>query len=310
VRIPAEHPWKLKAHLISTQFNALQPECVSLHYVPYAYNNKGLPFALLTSLIPLRHQARWEITAHELWVDPSFSLRYRILSKLQRLIFLRLCAKLDPEIVHVTNSCYQSQLEQCGIKSSILPLFSSIPLCPLQSPIRAVESQWTFVIFGSINRDWHPTQLLERIEIARDVHGIRTCRFLSIGNIGNYGAKLWDSLNALPYPAFEFSRLGVLPEERVSKQLQLADFGICIVPSGLIGKSSAVAAMLAHGLPIIISRLSSGCDSLHEDLRRSGKFILADSSFVESLGAAQSYPPEDQLSDTTNRFVRALSLDG
>ena len=308
LRISADHPWRLKAKLIKAQLDTLQPQWISLHYVPYAYNAKGLPFALLSSLLPLRHRARWEITAHELWVDPSSSLRYRVLSKLQRLILLRLCAKLKPAIVHVTNHGYQSQLEQCGIKSSILPLFSSIPLIPLQSPVRAAESQWTFVIFGSINRDWLPEQLLEQIEIARDVHGIRACRFLSIGYIGSYGAKLWDSLNTLPYPAFEFSRLGVLPTERVSQQLQLADFGICIVPSLLIGKSSAVAAMLAHGLPIIISRLSLGCDSWHQDLCRSGKYILADSSFVKNLGAAQSYPPEDQLADTTNRFVRALGL--
>ena len=308
VRIPAEHTWKLKAKLIKAQFEVLQPEWISLHYVPYAYNAKGLPFALISSLLPLQYRARWEIMAHELWVDPGSSLRNRVLSWLQRLIFLRMCAKLRPAVVHVTNHGYQAQLSQNHVTTSILPLFSSIPLCPLPSPSKRSVSQWTFVVFGSINRDWHPDQLLEQIEIARGVHSIQSCHFVSVGNIGDYGATLWDSLRALPFPAFSFSRLGLLPAEDVSEQLQLADFGICVAPSLLIEKSSAVAAMLAHGLPMIISRLSPGCELWHQALRGSGKYILLDSSFVQSLGVAQKFQPDNQLDDTANRFAEALRL--
>jgi len=308
VRIPVVHPWKLKAKLIKEQLDALRPVNISLHYVPYAYNAKGLPVGLITSLLPLRIGYRWDITAHELWVDPSSNFRNRFLSRLQRMILLRLCRRLKPVTVHVTNYQYQSQLAKYNIKSSILPLFSSIPFFPLLVPNYQAESQWTFVLFGSINRDWHPEQLLEQIELARKVLGIQSCRFISVGNIGDYGAKLWKSLQNLPYPDFEFLSLGLLSAADVSEQLQLADFGICVSPSLLIGKSSSVAAMLAHGLPIIISRLSAGCEPWHEDLKRTGKYILLDSLFVESLGAARKYQPEDQLANTSKRFVSALSL--
>jgi glycosyltransferase involved in cell wall biosynthesis len=308
IRIPAVHPWMLKAKLIKEQLVSLRPVNISLHYVPYAYNAKGLPVGLLTSLLPLRIGYRWDITAHELWVDPSSNFCNRLLSKLQRMILLRLCRRLEPVSVHVTNHQYQRQLAKCNIKSSILPLFSSIPLCPLLVPPYRTESQWTFVLFGSINRDWRPEQLLEQINLARRVHGIQSCRFISVGNIGDYGAKLWKSLQNLPYPDFEFLSLGMLSAADVSEQLQLADFGICVSPSLLIGKSSSVAAMLAHGLPIIISRLSAGCEPWHEDLKRSGKYILLDSLFVESLGAVRKYQPEDQLANTSKRFVSALSL--
>lgn len=309
IRIPANLPWKLKAKLINLQLDALQPECISLHYVPYAYNAKGLPFALLNTLLPLRYRYQWEITAHELWVDPSSNLRNRVLSKLQRMIFLHLCSKLNPIAIHVTNRQYQSQLGKYSIEASILPLFSSIPLCPLSVPPNRSESQWTFVLFGSINRDWHPEALFNQIEIARKFHGILSCLFISVGNIGNYGAKLWDSFHGLNYPAFEFLRLGLLSAEDVSEQLQLADFGICVVaPSLLIEKSSSVAAMLAHGLPVIVSRLSSGCEPWHEELKRSGKFILLDPTFVQNLGSANRYPPVQQLEDTAKRFVSSLNL--
>jgi hypothetical protein len=177
-------------------------------------------------------------------------------------------------------------------------------------PTKRSGSEWIFVLFGSINRDWRPDQLLEQIEVARQVHGIQSCRFISVGNIGDYGSKLWDSFQDLSFPAFEFLRLGLLSAEDVSEQLQMADFGICVVaPSLLIEKSSSVAAMLAHGLPVIISRLSSGCESWHQELRRSGKYILLDSMFVQSLGSAQRYPPVRQLEDTAKRFISALNLD-
>jgi hypothetical protein len=129
-----------------------------------------------------------------------------------------------------------------------------------------------------------------------------------VGNIGEYGSSLWDSLAASSYPAFSFSQLGQLPAECVSEQLQHADFGIAVMPSLLVDKSSAVAAMVSHGLPVIISRLSHNCDQWHQSLQRTGHFILLDSSFASALGSASKYPPVDTLDITANQFVRDLQL--
>ena len=237
VRISAQYSWKEKKKLVKAQIEHFQPEWISLHYVPYAYNAKGLPFAFLDCVLPLHSLAKWELAVHEISVDPSTSLRYRILSTLQRFVFRRLCSRLKPAVVHVTNTPYQSALKQYALKAEILPLFSSIPYHPLSSPPSRPDSQWNFVLFGAINPDWQPEQLLEKIELARLAHGIHSCQFVSIGRISDYAANLWDSLHTLSYPAFTFSRLGLLPADRVSKLLQLADFGICVVPDLLIEKS-------------------------------------------------------------------------
>lgn len=308
IRIPSRFSWRLKKKLIKSQLESLRPEWVSLHYVPYAYNAKGLPFSFLNSLLPLRDLSKWEITAHELWVDPTSSLRHHVLSILQRRIFHRLYLRLRPVVVHVTNQAYQSELSKHSIQSSLLPLFSNI--LPFQLPVKPKRSvsQWNFILFGAINPDWKPDDLLEQIEIARCVHGIQTCNFVSVGRISDYAAHLWDSLQSLPYPAFRFKRLGLLPAERVSEQLQLADFGICVVPDVLIEKSGSVAAMLRHGLPIIISRLSIGSEMWQQELRRRGHYILLDSSFVQTIVTASKYDPIDQLNDTTLRFLEALQL--
>ena len=307
-RLPSRMPWRVKTNLLKAELKALNPHWISFHYVPYAYHRKGLPLGLLWCLASVRRSAQWLIMAHELWVAPNPGLRNRLLSTLQKWIARLLFAMVSPRVVHVTNHAYQAMLSGCGIESRILPLFSAIPFARGVPTADHPASQWTFVLFGAINRDWSHEPLLQQIESARVRHGIEACRFVSVGNIGEYGSSLWDSLAASSYPAFSFSRLGQLPAERVSEQLQHADFGIAVMPSLLVDKSSAVAAMVSHGLPVIISRLSHNCDQWHQSLQRTGHFILLDSSFASALGSASKYPPVDTLDTTASQFLRDLQL--
>jgi hypothetical protein len=48
--------------------------------------------------------------------------------------------------------------------------------------------------------------------------------------------------------------LGELPAPELSVLLQGLDFGIATSPWSVIGKSGTVAAMLEHGLPVIVTR--------------------------------------------------------
>jgi hypothetical protein len=306
IRLAAKTSWFARSRLIKDQVCALSPDLISFHYVPFAYHSKGLPIALLIALFPIRHLVKWEITAHELWVDPSFSLPYRALSFLQRFLIIVLCKMLQPVDVHVTNFWYQRQLKSLSIKSSILPLFSNIPYCPLPALSTRPGKIWNFIVFGSVNRDGLPHKLFQQIEIGRRTYGIETCHFVSVGAISPQGAEVWDSLQALPYTKFKFSRLGILSSREVSEQLQLADFGICVTPSIVVDKSASVAAMLGHGLPVIISRLIPGFDEWHQDLVRRGTFILLNSLFIKNIGISKRYPPSKQLDDTAARFICSL----
>ena len=305
-RFSSRLPWSVRRDFLKAEILALNPDWISFHYVPYAYNLKGLPLGLLRCLDAVKSQAQWQIMVHEIWVDPSTGLRNRLLSTLQQWIARRLFAILRSHVIHVTNHGYQSMLAGRGIESRILPLFSSIPLSPSVSPAASLGVQWSFVLFGSINRDWSPEPLLQQIEIARIHNQIESCRFISVGNIGDHGAVLWDSLATSKYPAFTFSRLGELSANLVSEQLQRSDFGIAVIPSLLLGKSSSVAAMVSHGLPVIISRLSQNCDHWHQSLQRTGHFILLDSSFPSALASASKYPPVNTLEATARQFVRDL----
>lgn len=307
-RLSSLLPWSVRTERLKADLDSLNPDWISLHYVPYAFHPKGLPLRLLNCLKAVKTTAKWQIMAHELWVDPSVGLSNRLLSKLQQLILRRIFSRLRPHKIHVTNHLYQTILSDCGIESNILPLFSSIPFSPCISHHDQKNSLWTFVLFGSINHDWKPEPLLKQIETARQLHEIKLCRFVSVGNIGEYGAILWDSLASTSYPAFTFSRLGELPAGLVSEQLQNADFGIAVVPSDLVGKSSSVAAMISHGLPVIISRLTPNCEQWHQLLVSSGHYLLLDSSFVSAVGTSEKYPPGNNLEDIARQFIRDLKL--
>jgi hypothetical protein len=56
------------------------------------------------------------------------------------------------------------------------------------------------------------------------------------------------------YPDFGFKKLGELSAARISQYLRNLDFGIAATAWLLIGKSGATAAMLDHGLPVMVTR--------------------------------------------------------
>ena len=85
-RLSSRLSWTVKTDLLKAEIQALNPDWISFHYVPYAYNLKGLPLGLLRGLGAVKSSAQWQIMTHELWVDPSSGLRNRLLSTLQQWI--------------------------------------------------------------------------------------------------------------------------------------------------------------------------------------------------------------------------------
>ncbi|MFN9546612.1 MAG: hypothetical protein ACK6AD_06035 [Cyanobacteriota bacterium] len=306
LRFSSAFPWRLRSNALRAEINDFKPDWISLQYVPFAFHSKGLPFCLIQCLASVKYHCKWHVMVHELWVDPSQSIRHRLLYYLQRQIFRLLCIILHPRLVHTSNHWYQGLLSSVGVKSALLPLFSNIAYVPVVSLKKTPTQDWTFLFFGAINMDWQPEELFHQIEIARRKKSILSCKFVSVGNLGDYGTKLWDSFEQYSSPAFQFFRFGKLSQEIISEHLQKADFGISVSPSHLIDKSSSTAAMLSHGLPVIITRLTPDCNEWHAQLKKSGKFILLDDTFLDSLLTTKRYPPRDILEDTATVFLQSL----
>jgi hypothetical protein len=294
--------------LFASAIKSFSPDYISLQYVPYSFDKKGFPLALLRCLGPARHVASWHIMAHELWLSPGGRTRDAIIGFIQKLIGLYIFRYLRPRSIHTSNWWYSKLLEKSGIPSSVLPIFSNIPFCPSHLEARN-PSEWKFLLFGSINRDWKHQELLCRIEVARQFFSIKQVSLVTVGNIGDYGAHIWSAImNDQSYRHFHFCSLGELSPESISAELQKATFGISVTPSHLVQKSGSVAAMLSHGLPVIVSRVSPGCDKWHQFLKSSGRFILLDDSFESSLGSVSHFPPASNLEDTATQLISDLDL--
>ena len=83
-------------------------------------------------------------------------------------------------------------------------------------------------------------------------NGKRIC-LLSLGRLGAAGRDIWEKLKCA-YPDLALPVLGEQPAEVVSIIMQTADFGVAASPWDLIGKSGSAAAMVEHGLPVIVTR--------------------------------------------------------
>jgi hypothetical protein len=121
------------------------------------------------------------------------------------------------------------------------------------------------------------------------------------------GEALWDSLQAR-YPRFAFSRLGVRSASVVSAFLQTIDLAISPTPWNLTGKSSAVASLLEHGVPVVVNR--PAIDYGLRDVAESTDPLLIplDQWLPDRLRSLQRDPPKERLSGITAAFLRSLSV--
>ena len=311
LRLPYTSPWRARNIILAAELERFKPDWISLQYVPYAFNKKGLPWPLFACLRAVRPLAKWHVMAHELWVDADVSLKNRLLAATQAQLLRWLLTYLNASLVHTSNSYYTNLFTSIGKHASILPLFSSIPIQPQLAAKPSSLVDWTFVFFGTIHPEWDPQSILDPLERAALKGALSSVSFISIGGAGEHGKALWKKLAHTTPPWMQFKQLGMLPSSEISIQLQQADFGITTTPSHLLGKSASVAAMLAHGLSVIVPRVEKISGPWHQELLADDRFVLLDSKFCERLIQRRRQVhlkngADHQLSATTEQFLQAL----
>src|SRR5690606_16837539 len=122
--------WKkrlLRAQCFIDNFN---PDWLSLQFVPFSFNKKGLPLGLAGKLKKLGKDRSWHIMFHELWVGMihTTSIRRKALSLIQRKLIKHLADTLKPNIIHTHTHIYKIKLAEKGIIASLMPLFGNIPV--------------------------------------------------------------------------------------------------------------------------------------------------------------------------------------
>jgi hypothetical protein len=166
---------------------------------------------------------------------------------------------------------------------------------------------WLGLFFGALHSDWKSEPLVGTLIRAARLAHKRICLVLA-GRPGAPGEAIWKNLQRDYRHDIVFVKFGEQPAETISALMQIADFGISASPWQLIGKSGAAAAMLDHGLPVIVSRddfqprIAPGLPPSSDPL-----FHLCDASLESKLMAGlKKSPPRPRLSEITAQFCRLL----
>ena len=268
-RLPACLPLPERIDRAAARLKEFRPDWASFQMVCYGYHPKGLLFGLNRHLPRLAAAwENWHVTFHELWIGfhKGALWKHRLVGALQRRSIKRAVRILRPKLVQTSTPLFRALLGTIGIEASVLPLPGNIAVEPetgfewfleiLGEPGKAVvpeerKRHLAGGFFGAIYPNWNPEPFFSSLRAVVAKTGQKVSIF-SAGRIGG-GEEIWKQLPAV-YPDFRFHKLGELSFGRVSQYLQNLDFGMAATSWLLIGKSGATAAMLDHGLPVMVTR--------------------------------------------------------
>lgn len=316
-RLSSDTPWKKRIAILQAIIDDFRPDWVSLQYVPHGFDQRGLPFGFPRLLSLLRGDFQWHIMFHELWIgeEPGYSPLQKVIGWFQKRIVRKLASATRGRL-HTSNPTYEARLKNTGCPADILPLFSNIPIAsPLFSRRDLLEEagmspelpqegfgRWIFVLFGAIHPEWDAETLIDRIDHVRKMAGRPSPLFILIGRNGREVLRHHVEEECKEH-GWGFLDKGELPTVLISSYLQSADFGIATSPLSLIQKSGSVAAMLEHGLPVVVSRLEKAGNAGEGNMM----LIPLDASFEKNLLMAQKNVLRPGLDGVMEKFLQSLT---
>ena len=234
------------------------PDWISWQFSSYGYHPRGLISAETRSLATLAAGRRTHVMLHELWGglsrdEPWFN---RILGRFQRRGLVSLLHLLRTQRLHTSNVAYRSALAAHQWSAELLPLWGNIPIAAARPEVLAPfvpsgtrESWLIAVTFGNVPREWRQDATIAFFQAAA-AQLRRRPLLLVCGRAGPHGPAVVRQFSA--GGKITVAATGELPAEKISRIFQAVDFGIAPHPWGLIGKSGAVAALIDHGLPLLV----------------------------------------------------------
>ena len=226
--------------------NDFQPDWISLQFVPYSFNPKGLPFWLPSFLKHLRGNHKWHIMFHELWLglDIESSFKHKCIGKIQQLIIKTMIHNTQPYYISTQNKLYQFFLQAHNIDADILPICGNIPV----TTIKNESNEFTqFVLFGTI----HPGAPFKDFVEDLVAHSHRFKKPIKFIFIGKNGSNLTAFTTILENYNICYEVLGIQSEIIISQVLINSDFGISTTPYFQTEKSGVYAAYREHQISTI-----------------------------------------------------------
>ena len=301
LRLGSGQPWKQRVEIAREFLEEFGPDFVSLQFVCYGFHPRGIDWQLAGRLEKITRRFPVQIMFHELWIgaEKDAALKNQFIGSLQRRSVLDVVHQLDVRAVHTSNPAYVALLKSRDVQATRLPLFGSIPIREANPDH---PEHWLFGLFGTLHPVWPPEPLFSYLRESG-----KKIVIAHIGHLGS-GEALWEKITRDYAGVFEFRRLGEQPTDRVSEFFSKLDFGIATSPWELVGKSSTVAAMLEHGLPVIVNR-----DEVHyegwQDAEYSPLLIKVEETLHAKLAAMRREPGQRILPQIAGQFLDDLQRE-
>jgi len=296
-------------------------DVVFFQFSPFAFHPRGL-FGPKDWRF-LKGSERLLVMVHETWLGAyrGAPLKERVIGFWQKRQFQKMLSACRPEKVFTSNPTYEACLDHIGVPSECLPLPGNIPIHP--SPdFRSIrqeilklrkprEHYWVVLIFGSIHEEWNPEALISELAKMAKTEK-KTVLVVSVGRADD-NASGWKCLESIEQqnPHLQTIKLGEQLSETVSGLMHEADLGWSTNPWQLIGKSGSAAAMLEHGLPVMVSRNEWKClyGDKEPEYANPLLFLYRQGKLQEDLTALfqSTRPgPRSRLPEIADQLLRAI----
>lgn len=231
--------------------NTINPDWISIQFVIFTYNDKGLPFYLVKQFNQLTKGRNCHIMFHELWVGihTNSSLKYFVWGWFQKQIIKNMLLNLKPASIHTHTRLYQKKIYQVGFKAAYLPLFGNIPVIKnnVDQTNKLQAKIIRLVYFGTIHAN---TPVEDFVRELVDYYSTNKVSF-EVDIIGRTGDHVKEWLQVFKKAGIKVLDHGELSAIQISEILSNAAIGISTTPILFSEKSGTIAAMLEHGLPVL-----------------------------------------------------------
>lgn len=310
LRLRRDVSWSTRMQLAKRFVDLHVPDWLSLQFVPYAFHQKGLPFSLGRHLEKLSRGRNLQMMFHELWLgmENNASLKNLIYGFLQSGIIRRLVKLLNPSVVLTQSTVYETQLKKYRINASLLPLFGNIAMIASENTGRTLRQKLErgtleLVIFGGIHYGAPAENLAKDFANFKVITGCKV-RLTILGRSGNE-QRNWSF--AFESAGIDVNIAGEQDSQQISRILSNTCIGISTTPLPLIEKSSVVATMLEHGLPVICCARQWIPRGVEKHSVPLGVFNYSPGELRHLIADAENtlINPR-QISDIAHEFVRRL----
>jgi hypothetical protein len=306
-RIPRKYTHKHRFDLVKQWVTAINPNWLSLQYVTFSFHDKGLPFQLGKSLKSISHGKNWHIMFHELWVGSGTcsSTKHMIWGLVQRRIIQKMISSLQSKVIHTHSRLYIDQLNKLGYRVGRLPLFSNLRPLIIKHLKEKESSESTavkMVTFGTL----HTSLLVETFakEVATFAKKEKINVLLHI--VGRAGAEAQHWYKAWMEEGLEVTIVGEQTIEKTSTILAESDIGISTSALAMIEKSSAVATMQGHGLPVLCVANPWFSREVPNPVSPAGIFAYEPGNLADYLAGDRPVCMAPTVEDVAKRFLADL----